>query len=210
MNYPKLRTLLESVIAGHFDSDFDHIFAHVHCMSRPRVYAILNAIVSSMEAGELYVEIGTYQGGSMIAALQENDAEAIGVDSFGEFKETNSFDVTLNNFVKFGIAPRASLKNMTYQDFFADAPNGFKIQVYNYDGEHGYEPQLAGMEAAWRFLVPGALILIDDYTYPEVSLAVNQFICNHLNEVKPLFILDPIESTDETWWNGCVILRKIR
>jgi len=210
MDYKKMTTRLNEAISGENDHLFDGLFAHIHCMSRPRVYAVLNAIVSSMEAGELYVEVGTYQGGSMIAALQGNDAEAIGVDSFGEFKETNSFDVTLNNFAKFGIAPRASLKNMTYQEFFADVPNGFEIQVYNYDGEHGYEPQLAGMEAAWRFLAPGALIIVDDYTYPEVSLAVNQFICNHINEVKPLLILDPIESTDETWWNGCVVLRRIK
>jgi hypothetical protein len=103
-----------------------------------------------------------------------------------------------------------ALLDLHYRDFFGSLPANSKIHVYNYDGEHGYEPQLAGMEAAWRFLAPGALVLVDDYTYPEVMLAVNQFICNHINDIKPLFIMDPIESTDETWWNGCVVLRKIR
>jgi predicted O-methyltransferase YrrM len=209
MNYPKLRALLESVLAGRNDSIFDHIFAQIHCMSRPRVYAVLNAIVSSMDTGELYVEVGTYQGGSLIAALQGNDAEAIGVDNFAEFSTTNNFEQTLGNLGKFGVAHRASLKNMSYKDFFDDVPGDYKIQVYNYDGAHDYESQLAGMQAAWAYLQPGSIIIVDDLLYSEVNRAVNQFIADHVDRVKVLLMVDSMNDCDSVWWNGVCVLRVI-
>lgn len=207
MNYTKLTALLESVLAGRNDHIFDHIFAQVHCMSRPRVYAVLNAIVSSMDAGELYVEVGTYQGGSLIAALQGNDAEAVGVDSFTEFQGTNNFDLTSANLKRFFVTPRASLLNTTYQKFFADLPKDFKIQVYNYDGAHDYESQLAGIGAAWSFLQAGSLIIVDDFLYPGVNRAVNQFIADHVDRVKVLLMVDSMNDCDLVWWNGVCVLR---
>jgi len=207
MNYPKLKALLEAVLAGKNDFLFDHILSQIHCMSRPRVYGVINAIVSSMEAGELYVEVGTYQGGSLISALLGNEANAIGIDSFAEFQTTNNFEQTLNNLVKFGVVNRASLKNMSYQEFFADVPTDFRIAVYYYDGEHNYEGQLAGMEAGWPFLSPGSIIIVDDFLYPEVNRAVNQFIANHKDKVKILIAMDSMNDVDSVWWNGVLALR---
>ncbi len=209
MDYQKLTVRLNEAITGLHDSEFLPVLESIHCMSQPRVYAVLNAIVSCLDQGEVYVEVGTYQGGSLISALLENQARAIGVDSFEEFQQTNNFEQTRANLDRFGVGERAELRNSNFQSFFASLPAGFKIQVYYYDGAHGYEVQLAGMEAAWNFLPSGALILVDDYTYPEVSLAVNQFMANHINNIKFQFVFDPIESTDPLWWNGCVVLRKV-
>jgi hypothetical protein len=210
MDYHKLTKRLAEAMAGYYDADFLSVFSAIHCMSTPRVYAVLNACVSAMDPGELYVEVGTYQGGSLISALRDNEALAIGVDSFSEFKETNDIGLTTRNLFDFGVLKRVTLLNMRFQEFFEKYPIPSKIQVYYYDGAHDYETQLAGMEAAWGFLAPGALVIADDYTYPEVTLAVNQFMANHINDVKFQFMFDPIQSTDETWWNGCVVLRKVR
>lgn len=210
MDYQKLTQRLNEALAGHHDSEFTSVIESMHCMSTPRVYAVLNAIVSSMDPGELYVEVGTYQGGSLIAALVGNDARAIGVDSFEEFTQTNNFEQTRSNLQKFGVYDRADLRDSNFKQFFADLPRDLKIQVYYYDGAHGYEVQLAGMEAAWDWLPVGALILVDDYTYPEVMLAVNQFVANHINDVKFQFVFEPMISTDPVWWNGCVVLRRVR
>lgn len=209
MNNKLLITNLYEVLAGAHDARFADVLSQIHCMSRARVYAVLNAVVSSMEPGELYVEVGTYQGGSLISALLGNTAHAIGVDSFEEFTATNNYSITQTNLESFGVADRAELINMGFADFFNHLPRETKIQVYYYDGAHGYEVQIAGMEAAWNFLAKDAIIMVDDYTYPEVMRAVNKFISNHQNEIKPLLIIDPIESTDPTWWNGCVILRRV-
>jgi cephalosporin hydroxylase len=189
---------------------FDDVLASVHCMSRPRVYAVLNACVSAMDPGELYVEVGTYQGGSLISALRDNDARAVGVDSFGEFQTTNNQETTLKNLETYGVLPRVALHNMGFQEYFALVPADFRIQVYYYDGAHDYETQLAGMEAAWPFLQKGSIVLVDDYSYSEVSRAVNQFVANHIDQIKFQFVMLPIENVDETWWNGCVVMRRER
>ena len=71
MDYSKLKYALEDVLAGKRDHMFDDVLEYMHCMSRPRVYGVLNACVSAIEPGEgIYLEVGTYQGGSLISALR--------------------------------------------------------------------------------------------------------------------------------------------
>ncbi len=212
MDFQKLRDELNIVLAGQRDGLFTNVVEGIHCMSRPRVYAVLNAIVRSMDPDEIYLEVGTYQGGSLISALQNNAVRAIGVDSFAEFQETNSFERTAENLRTFGVAERVELKNMGFQQFFGQVDPAFKAAVYYYDGAHDYQTQLAGMEAAWSYLKPGSLIIVDDYTYPEVSRAINQFVANHIDGVKFQFVMGVPENMterDEHYWNGIVVLRVI-
>jgi len=208
MDYQKLKTRLAEVLAGRHDEEFTDIIQGVHCMSTPRVYAVINAIVSAMEPGEIYTEVGCYQGGSMIAALRNNEAQAVGVDSFGEFKATNNAAQTQANFERFGVGGRVMLRDMDYKTFFSQARDDFKIQVYFYDGQHDYEGQLAGMEAGWPFLKSGSVIIVDDFSYKEVNRAINQFITNHADKIKVLVALDALnDGTDDVWWNGIFCMK---
>lgn len=209
MDYRKLRTLLNETLSGKRDEPFKKVITSLHCMSRARLYATINAIVSSMDPGEFYYEVGMYQGGSLISALTNNSAQAIGVDNFGEFKETNNLALTQSHLEQFGVGDRAKLYNMDFRDYFRALDPATKIQVYYYDGAHDEETQLAGMEAAWPFLHSGSLVIVDDYTYPEVSRAVNRFVANHIGEVKFQLVFAAMESLDEHWWNGCVVLRVV-
>lgn len=209
MNYAKLKEMLQEVLAGRHDERFAGVVSTLHCMSTPRVYAVINVAVSCMEPNELYVEVGTYQGGSLISALLGNSARAMGIDSFGEFKDTNSLERTVGNLEKFGISDRVEFHNMGFAEFFASRPAEFRIQVYYYDGAHDYETQLAGMEASWPFLSPGSLIIVDDYTYREVARAVNQFVANHIDHVKFQFVMLPTEDFDPIWWNGCLVMKVV-
>lgn len=207
MDYHKLKLILPGVINGDSDHLFHDVVSQLHCMSTVRVYAIINAIVSCMVEGENYVEVGMYQGGSTISALLGNLARAIGVDNFAEFTGTNSMDRTKANLEKFGVADRITLHDKGFKEFFAELPATFPIHVYYYDGAHDEQTQYEGMEAAWPHLRHGSIVIVDDYTYPEVQRAVNRFVANHFNTVKFLFMFDPIYNTDPTWWNGCVVLR---
>ena len=65
------------------------------------------------------------------------------------------------------------------------------------------------MEAAWSRLSAGSLILVDDYTYPEVSQAINQFVANHIEHIKFKFVFLPDISLDDSWWNGCVVMQVV-
>ena len=209
MDNIKLQGMLESVLAGDCDGNFTDLIqgGSVHCMGAPRVYGVLNAVASCVSDGGLYVEVGTYQGGSMIAALRGNLTSAIGVDSFTEFQTTNNFTQTRANFDRFGIGDRVDLRNMRFEEFFAGVPEGFTMDAYYYDGAHDYETQLAGMEAGWKFLKPGSIVMVDDYVYPEVSRAINQFLFNHRDNLTVRFIMLPAEGLDPKWWNGVVVLQ---
>jgi predicted O-methyltransferase YrrM len=209
MNYLLLNQLMNEVLRGEHDARFQPVIDSIHCMSRPRVYAVLNAILASMDVGETYLEVGTYQGGSLVSATLGNPhVRAVGVDSFEEFQETNNFQITQDNLNKFGVSQHVTLHNMSFYKYFEMLHPMAQIQVYYYDGAHGYEVQLEGMEAAWKFLAPDALIVVDDYTYPEVVRAVNQFMANHLHKVKPMFVFSVPENNDPVWWNGAVVLQR--
>lgn len=209
MNHKKLAVEIERALSGQRDNDFDELFEKVHCMSRPRVYGIINACVSAMDEGELYVEVGTYQGGSLIAALQGNQARAIGVDSFAEFKDSNQLEITMANLEMFQVRERVKFHKTDFREFFENAPANLKIQVYNYDGEHNYERQLEGLEAGWNFLTSGSLVIVDDYHYPEVASAVHDFVHNHPGQIKFQFVVLPEKGLDDVWWNGVVVMRVI-
>lgn len=212
MDYIKLRNEFEAVLRGERDDRFASLVKTIHCMSTPRVYALLNAIVSSMDEGENYVEVGTYQGGSLISALTSNNARAIGVDNFAEFSTTNSYDRTRANLERFGVLDRVTLHNMGYEQFFAQIPSDFVMQIYYYDGAHDYETQLAGLEAGWPYLRPGSIVIVDDYSYPPVVNSLNQFVENHKEHLKYLFVMSTFgdhEDCHPLYWNGFVALRVI-
>jgi hypothetical protein len=209
MDRLKLEVRLADAVKGLNDARFLRLVSSIHVMSTPRIYSILNAIVSCMDEDELYVEVGTYQGGSLISALMDNNARAIGVDNFAEFKQTNSYERTLGNLQAFNVSDRAVLRDLSYQEFFKSVPADFKMQVYYYDGEHNFEGQLAGMEAGWQYLSAGSIMLVDDYLYPEVSHALNAFISNHKNNLRLMFVTLPFNPVDMVWWNGCVVMEVI-
>lgn len=209
MNYKQLANDIEEVMKGEMDDSFEALFHKVHCMSTPRVYGIINACVSAMDVGEVYLEVGTYQGGSLIAALHGNTARAIGVDSFGEFSETNNLGLTLENLATFNVRDRVIFHEMGFEQFFAGCSPDLKVQVYNYDGQHDYEGQLAGLEAGWKYLQSGSLVIVDDYRYPEVASAVHDFVHNHPGQIKFQFVVLPETELDAKWWNGVVVLRVV-
>jgi len=52
-----------------------------------------------------------------------------------------------------------------------------KYDLIHIDGDHSLEGALKDCKQAWDILVPGGLMIVDDYTFiPEVALAVDQFL----------------------------------
>src|SRR6476469_9009535 len=81
-----------SELAGRFD-DFlrselsrdvgcAEIFDGVPGRARANNLVLLNAAASCLQPDESYVEVGTYHGTSLIAALFDNDAEFVAIDNW--------------------------------------------------------------------------------------------------------------------------------
>jgi len=210
MDSKKFTRMLPALLDPRRGEYFRTVISSFHCMSAPIPLSILNGLVSCMDVGEVYLEVGTYQGGSLISALMENYAPAIAVDNFSEFTGTNSEALLRKHLAQFGVDDRVEFHNMGYADFFKNRlPVTEKIGVYYYDGAHNYEDQYAGMAQGMEFLRPGAVLVVDDIFYPEVRNAITDLIYDNKQHIKPLLIIESPDDVDKEWWNGIAVLQMI-
>jgi len=156
---------------------FDNIIAQCNGMSRSRLMKLLNAAVGCMQDEEIYLEVGSYQGGSLVSALFENTQEAVAVDNFSQFQESNSEETLKRNLINFEMTSRAVIRNCDYRDYLGDFmpyqnPTA-RVGVYFYDGAHDTQSQLDGYELALPYLADQCLIFVDDYRYPEVKESID-------------------------------------
>jgi hypothetical protein len=61
---------------------FEEVLAAVPGLAKPNNLALLNLAASLLADGESYVEVGTYRGTSLIAAMLGNDGDFVGIDNF--------------------------------------------------------------------------------------------------------------------------------
>jgi len=167
-------------------------------------------LVSCIDVGEIYLEVGTYQGGSLISALLGNFVPAVAVDNFSEFTGTNSEALLREHLARFDMTDRVEFHNMDVIDFFTNRfPVTEKIGVYYYDGAHNYNDQYAGMAAGLEFLHPGAALVVDDLFYPEVRNAITDLLHDNKGFLKPVLIIEAPDDADQEWWNGIAVLQAI-
>lgn len=189
---------------------FNEIIAQCNGMSRSRLMKLLNAAVTCMVDDEMYLEVGCYQGGSLISALADNDKLAVAVDNFSQFTESNNVGVLASNINAAGIKERVRFYNASYDYFFqalGSVLDGIKVGVYFYDGAHDTQSQLNGYELALPYLADQCLVFVDDYRYPEVKESVRLFLLAH-SEFHVIFEREPAENFDLMWWDGLVILAR--
>ncbi len=210
MDTKKFTRALPSILKRDSTDQFKLVISSFHCMSAPIPLSILNTLVTCMDDDEIYLEVGTYQGGSLISALMGNSAQAIAVDNFAEFTTTNSEEILRANLTRFAVQDRIDFHNMGYAEFFKNhLSTDVKIGVYYYDGAHNYQDQYAGMSQGMEFLKPGAVLVVDDIFYPEVRHAIIDLLHDNKAHIKPLLIIEAPDDADQEWWNGIAVLQMI-
>ena len=90
---------------------------------------------------------------------------------------------------------------MDYRDYFASVHRG-PIGVYFYDGDHGYEHQLKGLEIAEPFFGDGCIVLVDDTNWPHPYEATFDFMEASSREYRLLLDRDTSVLDHPTFWNG--------
>jgi hypothetical protein len=195
---------------------FDQIPVVLKAMGRPRFHAMMNALAECLEGDEIYLECGTYQGGSMIGTLLGNHAHGWAVEDFSEFFGNPQVDNTRatleKNLHTFGVFERVTIQEMPFEAFFRDIPIP-PVGLYYYDACHGESATLDGLELGFPHIIPGGLIVADDIAFPEVSTGIHRFMGNHPDELKIIFAINPTVvpsiDLDPDWWNGTMVLQKI-
>ena len=187
------------------DVRFAEILDAVPGLARSNNLALLNAAASCLDAGECYVEVGTYRGTSLIAAMLDNDGEFVAIDnwSLGD----GSREQLDRNLARFGFAGRAELiEGDAFETLRSGRLEGRRVGVYYYDNGHEYEQQLDGMRLIEPYLVSPALVIVDDTDWERVERAVDDYAAAQ-PRVTEIFRADGKDRGHPEWWEGMRVFR---
>jgi hypothetical protein len=175
-------------------------------MSTLTIAAIINYGVSQISPNEAFINVGVWNGFTLIAGMLNNqDKKCVGIDNFSKFGgPKHNF---LERFNKYK-SDNHLFFEMDYQDYFSTIHEG-KIGFYLYDGDHSYKHQLNGLQKAEPYLSDNALILIDDTNWDEPRKATLDFISHSSNQYNIIFDCKTNDTMHPTYWNGIMILRRI-
>ena len=178
-------------------------------MSTFAIGAIINKAVSEMPDNQAYVNVGVWNGFTFLSGLINNqDKKCIGIDNFSEVFLYSSKDDFIQRFNEFK-TENNFFYEMDYLDYFKKVHTE-KIGVYLYDGEHSYQNQLKGLEVAEPFFAENCIILIDDTNEASAKKATVDFVNSRDNKYKIIFEQDTCWNGHPTFWNGLMILQKVK
>lgn len=165
--------------------------------------------------GKDYLEVGTYQGSSLLhAALANPNIICYGIDNFiahdssGTNKETvikRAGELGLDNY---------RLVEKDFEEALADFKE--EIGTYFIDGPHDYRSQFICLAYAPKFLARNGVILVDDANYAHVRQATADFLtfwpeyklvfeaytdCHPINMTR-----EQLQTAKSGWWDGVHVI----
>lgn len=180
-------------------------------MASLSIGVIINKIVSELKDDEVFLNVGTWCGFSLIAGMIDNPTKrCIGVDNFSQFTQTpigHPKDIFLRFFQLYSTENHRFFE-LDYEEYFEKMHNE-NIGFYYYDGEHSYENQLKGLELADPYLRESSLVLIDDINIEDVQRASLDFV-KRSKRYEIIFQQKTAHNEHMTFWNGIMLLVKTK
>ncbi len=186
------------------DLRFAEVLEAVTGLAQPNNLALLNVAASCLGEGEAYVEVGTYRGTSLIAAMLGNAGEFVALDNWS--MGDGSREQLDLNLARFGLTGAAIVEGDAFETLRSDALEGRTIGVYYYDNGHEYEQQLDGMRLIEAYLASPALVIVDDTDWERVERAVDDYL-EQQPRATEILSLDGKDRGAPQWWEGMRILR---
>ncbi|WP_379969913.1 class I SAM-dependent methyltransferase [Ectobacillus sp. sgz5001026] len=176
-------------------------------MSTFTIGTIINKIVSQMKENQYFVNVGVWHGFTFLSGVVNNPSKkCIGIDNFSEFGGPR--EEFLQRFHSYN-SKNHLFYEMDYIDYFSHIHKG-EIGFYIYDGEHSYENQLKGLQVAEPFFGEDCLIMIDDTNWEQVRKATFSFLSSSKNKYQVLADIPTYHDSHPTYWNGIILLKKIK
>lgn len=148
-------------------------------MSSENIRFLINELVKKY--AKTYLEVGTYQGCSLIsAALYNPHVRCIGIDNFSKFNKNkhgkwtcSSSDVIQKNIEKMDLSNVEFIQGDYKTELLKlfEKEKELKIDVYLYDGLHDYQSQIDGLNIIKPYLSESCIILVDDLEFSGVKKA---------------------------------------
>jgi predicted O-methyltransferase YrrM len=186
------------------DPRFRDVADRVPGLTRPNNLALLNLAASHLAADELYVEIGSFRGTSLIAAMLGNEGKQfVAIDDFS--MRDASLAQLESNLRKFDLSPAKILEGDAFAILRSDALDCGQIGVYYYDAAHTYEQQLEGLRLAEPYLAQRALLIVDDTDWDFVAQATRDYLKTE-ERARLLVEIHGKGAGQPAWWEGVQVL----
>ncbi|HEV2169548.1 MAG TPA: class I SAM-dependent methyltransferase [Candidatus Binatus sp.] len=187
------------------DRSLARILDEIPGMATENKLRLLNCAVAALDADEVYVEVGSYKGASLVGAATGNPRSRIfACDNFSQFDgAADALRRTLD-----AHAPgQVTFHDMDFRDFLRAAPwAAARIGAYFYDGGHSFADQYDGVALAIPHLADDAVVLIDD-TNKRAARSANNLIARALPGFELILDLRTPRNHSPTWWNGVQVFR---
>ena len=196
------------------DGRFAELADDVVGFTTPAELAVLNLAAQLLPSGEAYLEVGTFKGRSVCAALlNAPDRTFVAVENFMEFGMVgaDARDELLRNLARYA-ADREDFRLLEGDCFDVLARSdvvGRPVGVYFYDGVHTGLAHYLALGVVEPLLADEALVLVDDASWPMVARATSRFVAKHRGW-SVLRTFRAREDDDPRWANGLMILRYVR
>jgi predicted O-methyltransferase YrrM len=186
------------------DDRFQQVLDQVPGLARANNLALLNLAASHLGPAESYVEVGTYRGTSLIAAMLDNEGkDFVAIDDFSMRDASRS--QLEQNLARFDRAGAEIVEGDAFTILRGDALAGRSVGVYYYDAAHTYEQQLDGLRLAEPHLADEALLIVDDTDWDFVQQAVDDYL-REQPQAKQLLAVGGKDAGSPAWWEGVRVL----
>lgn len=181
--------------------------------------ALLQQLASNLDKDECYLEVGVFQGLSLLSVakvLEEKGIKAYGIDNFSQFDtDGKNFGLVKERASKLSIE-NFGVINLDFEEALLNIEEHIedkKVGLYFIDGPHDYRSQLLCLEQAKNAISENGVIVIDDCNYMHVRQATFDFL--RLNpEYRLVFQayaeMHPhqIGAKTNKWWDGIHVICK--
>jgi hypothetical protein len=179
---------------------------------------LLKLAYAQLPPEEAYLEVGTWAGKSLIAAMHQNRLRpTYACDNFSEFKRSRGQlidreQTLLGNLRRYGLDRHVTFYNRSFQEIFNPEHLPVPIGFYFYDARHDLQSQYLGIRLAEPFLSNEALVLVDDWrcasdSWSRAQAGTEKAMTESAHEWNLLYQLPARYNGDRAmWWNGIAVL----
>jgi hypothetical protein len=149
-----------------------------------------------------YLEIGTWKGSSVCAAMCGNKATVVCIDNWSQFGgPKNEFLTNFSNYK--GDNDARFIEQDCYNVDISQLP---KFNIYMYDGNHTKDSHYKALVHYYNCLDDIFVFIVDDWNWKDVRDGTYE----SFKELKLTILTDkqiytPGNGTRDTWWNGIYV-----
>jgi len=168
--------------------------------SSPRVRHLLNNLCCFPACR--YLEVGTWQGATILSASHKNPGAFLAVDNFSEFGGPR--EQFLANRERYKADCRFDFLDA---DCWSISPEKIgSINAYFYDGGHSEEDHYRAFTHFDAAFADTFIAVVDDWNWPQVRIGTQKaFAALQYQSLALWQLWSPIESNLDGWWNGLLV-----